>query len=57
MRTQPAGIPEADWQKTAAAMRAIHLSQQLHIDQLCGQLTALAKAGSIAAWGVMVSST
>ena len=42
MSTPPAGISEADWLATPAAVRAFILAQQQEIEQLRSQLTALA---------------
>jgi len=42
MSTTPAGIAEADWLATPAAVRAFILAQQQEIEQLRSQLTALA---------------
>ena len=42
MSTTPAGIAEADWLATPAAVRAFVLAQQQEIEQLRSQLTALA---------------
>ena len=42
MSTTPAGIAEADWLATPAAVRAFILAQQQEIEQLRSQLAALA---------------
>jgi len=42
MSTPPAGISEADWLATPSAVRSLILAQQQEIEQLRGQLTALA---------------
>ena len=42
MSTTPAGISEADWLATPAAVRVFILAQQQEIEQLRSQLTALA---------------
>jgi transposase len=42
MGTTPAGISEADWLATPAAVRVFILAQQQEIEQLRSQLTALA---------------
>ena len=42
MNTTPAGIAEADWLATPAAVRAFILAQQQENDELRSQLTALA---------------
>jgi hypothetical protein len=42
MSTPPAGISEADWLATPSAVRSLFLAQQQEIEQLRGQLTALA---------------
>ena len=42
MSTPPAGIPETDWLTTPTAVRSLFLAQLREIDQLRGQLTALA---------------
>ncbi len=42
MSTPPAGIPEADWLTTPTAVRSLFLAHLREIDQLRGQLTALA---------------
>jgi hypothetical protein len=42
MSTPPAGISEADWLATPAAVRSFILTQLRENEQLRGQLTALA---------------
>jgi len=42
MSSPPAGLPEADWLATPAAVRAFILAQQQENDELRSQLTALA---------------
>ncbi len=42
MSPPPAGIPEADWLTTPTAVRSLFVAQLREIEQLRGQLTALA---------------
>jgi hypothetical protein len=42
MSAPPAAIPEADWLSWPPKARPFILAQQREVEQLCGQLTALA---------------